>query len=602
MSAARRRLTKRERKIWFSVIATIFCTILFAVLAIWIDRWRDTDYGDPSDGVTAASKDTSGIDKPPVRFRDLASDLGIAMRHGPGARTRSLPEDTGSGVAWGDVDGDGDVDLYLVNFRPAEGEAKNADGSNRLYRNDGGRFVDITEKAGVADPEGFGMGASFADFDDDGDLDLYVTNLGPNRLFRNRGDGSFEEVAEAAGVADAAWSTGVAWGDFDRDGKLDLYVCNYLDYEKIQGADKEPEYEFEASGQAQAVPFTLNPNSFDPVANRLYRNLGEGRFEDVAEERGVANPEGRSLAASFCDLDGDGWLDLYVNNDVSTNRLFRSTGGLGTSRTDFLDISTLTGTADPRGSMGLSIAEIGHMTDEADGFPDMFITHWVAQENALYQSLALAEDAFEYRDRTRQLRLGEISIDTVGWGSAFVDFDLDGRVDLVVVNGSTLENPDDRSQLIKEPVFLLWNAGERFVDVAEDAGAATARRHSARGLAAADFDGDGDIDLAVSVNRGAPHLLANETETENRGVRIRLDGPSAACFGARVQVRVGERTDYRWYGSDVGYLGTHAADLIFGLGTSQAADEVRVRWADGRESVLTDVPPGLAEVAYPRGK
>ena len=600
MSDARRRFTKRERRVGLSVLATICGTLAFAALAILIDRLRDTDYGDPGAGVTAAFKDTGATTAPPIRFRNVASELGVATRHGPGQRTRSLPEDTGSGIAWGDIDGDDDVDLYVVNFLPSNGASKSPDGANRLYRNDADRFVDITVEAGVGDVDGFGMGASFADFDDDGDLDLYVTNFGPNRLFRNRGGGSFEEIADAAGVADPAWSTGVAWGDFDRDGRLDLYVCNYLDYEKIPGTDEEPEEPFETDRRLQTVPFTLNPNSFDPVTNRLYRNLGDGRFEDVATRRGVANSEGRSLAACFCDLDGDGWLDLYVNNDVSTNKLYRNIGGDVGSETRFLDISTLTGTADPRGSMGLSIAEIGNLTGEPDGLPDIFITHWVAQENALYQSVAVSEYDLEYRDRTRRFRLGEISIDTVGWGSAFADLDLDGRVDLVVANGSTLERKADRSRLVEEPLFLLWNTGKGFVNVAKDAGESSARRHSARGLAAADFDGDGDVDLAVSVNRGSPLLLRNETKLPHRGVTIRLDGPSGACFGARVEVRVGKRHDFRWYGADVGYLGSHSPDLVFGLGTSTAADEVRVRWADGRESVRTAVPAGVATITHPK--
>ena len=600
MSGARRRLTKRERRVWLSVLATIGGTLSFAALAILIDRLRDTDYGNPGTGVTAAFKDTEDTTAPSIRFRDVASELGVATPHGPGQRTRRLPEDTGSGIAWGDIDGDDDVDLYVVNFLPRSGASKTSEGENRLYRNDADRFTDVTEVAGVGDVDGFGMGASFADFDDDGDLDLYVTNVGPNRLFRNLGGGKFEEVADAAGVADPAWSTGVTWGDFDRDGRLDLYVCNYVDYEEIPGIDEEPEYQFETDGRLHAVPFTLNPNSFDPVTNRLYRNLGEGRFEDVAEKRGVANPEGRSLAACFCDLDGDGWLDLYVNNDVSTNKLYRNIGGDGSPETRFLDLSTLTGTADPRGSMGLSIAEIGNLTGEPDGLPDIFITHWVAQENALYQSVAVSEYDLEYRDRTRRFRLGEISIDTVGWGSAFVDLDLDGRVDLVVANGSTLERKADRSRLVEEPLFLLWNTGKRFVNVAKDAGEASARHHSARGLAAADFDGDGDVDLAVSVNRGSPLLLRNDTKVPHRGVTIRLDGPSGACFGARVEVRVGERRDFRWYGADVGYLGSHSPDLVFGLGTSAAADEVRVRWADGRESVRTEVPAGVTTVTHPK--
>ncbi|MCP4012395.1 MAG: CRTAC1 family protein, partial [Phycisphaeraceae bacterium] len=341
-----------------------------------------------------------------------------------------------------------------------------------------------------------------------------------------------------------------------------------------------------------------NPNSFDPEPNRLFRNLGDGTFEDVGLPSGVRNADGRSLSATFCDLDGDGWLDLYVNNDVSTNRLYRNLGGdFGPGELVlFDDRSAMTGTADPRGSMGLSVGEVGGMLGEPDGLPDLFITHWIAQENAFYESVVTPRGDLEYRDKTRHLRLGEISIDTVGWGSALVDFDLDGRIDLAVVNGSTLEQKDDPRRLIAEPIFLFWNDGEQFTDVAPVAGDALRRTYWARGLAAADFDGDGDVDLAVSVNRGRPLLLLNETETTHRSLTVRLRAPAAARFGARVAVTAGGRTQYRWYGSDVTFLGMHAPDLIFGLGEQDVAERLEVRWADGNESTLIDVAAGPVDV------
>jgi len=595
--------SRRKRKIWLSVWGTVLGTGLLTGLVLWVEALQETDFGDPMAGVTADSKEGSVVKAPPIHFRDVAGAMGVMMRHGPGLRGRALPEDTGSGVAWGDFDADGDWDLYLVNFAGPLGQAARSEGSNRLFRNDGGRFTDVTEAAGVADLEGFGMGATFADYDDDGDPDLYVTNFGPNRLFRNRGDGTFEEVAAQAGVADPLWSAGAAWGDFDRDGHLDLYVCNYVDYEQT---DLGSELVLDTAAGSYGVPFTLNPNSFDPQPNRLYRNRGDGTFEEVAERCGVNDPDGRSLGATFCDLDSDGWLDLYVCNDVSTNKLFRNMGGdFDTAGADhdgallFVDLSAITGTGDPRGSMGLSVGEIGGMSGKADGLPDLFITHWVAQENAVYQSLETPAGDLEYRDKTRQYRLGEVSLDTVGWGTAFVDLDLDGRLDLVVANGSTLERKGDPRYLIAEPIFLFWNEGERFQNVAPAAGRIVSGNHSARGLAAADFDGDGDVDLALAINRGRPLLLRNDTVTANRFLKVRLRGRSAACFGAKVQVVVSAACQTRWWGADVTYLGMHAAELIFGLGENAAADRVHVVWADGKESTLTKVPAGQVEVVHP---
>ncbi len=603
-TGSKKKRYSRQQTVWLSIGGTILGLAGLTAIAMWIASARNTDLADPTAGVTSAFKNEASADAPPVMFQDVAKARGVIMRHGPGRRGRTLPEDTGSGIAWGDYDSDGDPDLYIVNYAGALGAPSDPAGSNRLFRNDGASFVDVTQTAGVGDLEGFGMGASFADYDGDGDVDLYVTNLGPNRLYRNRGDGTFEDVAKQAGVDDALWSAGVAWGDYDRDGDLDLYVCNYVQY------DAEPTgeaLEMEAGGNILSIPFTLNPNSFDPEPNRLYRNCGDGTFEDVAEQCGVSDPEGRSLGATLCDLDGDGWLDLYINNDVSTNRLYSNLGrelseGEPTagesSEVEFADVSAITGTADPRGSMGMSIGEVGAMSDAFDGLPDLFITHWLAQENAFYLSVKLPGGGFEYRDRTRQLRVGELSIDTVGWGSALLDLDLDGRLDIAVANGSTLEKKHDASSLIPDPLFLLWNDGKRFVSIAAAAGETCARSHNARGLAMADFDQDGDIDLAVAINRGQPLLLSNETETTNRSLSVTLQGPDTARFGARIEVRTGEKRQVLWFGADVTFMGMHAADLIFGLGENEQGDELLVRWADGKTSRITDVAAGKVTVDH----
>jgi hypothetical protein len=436
------------------------------------------------------------------------------------------------------------------------------------------------------------MGASWADYDGDGDEDLFVTNRGPNRLFQNQGDGTFRDVAAEAGVADSLWSAGSTWGDFDRDGLLDLYVCNYVDYNL--SAEESAALANMPSGPL-GLPFSLNPNSFDPEPNRLYHNRGDGTFEEIAEEMGVANPEGRSLSAAFCDLDGNGWLDLYICNDVSANRLYSNVGRDLDDPLEpvlFVDFSFIAGVADPRGAMGLSIGEVGG--DKFDGLPDLFISHWLAQENALYQSLGSGKD-LEYRDRSREMGLGELSLDMVGWGCAWADFDLDGRVDVAVANGSTLERPDHPLELIQQPMFLFRNGGgDRFYSVEAIPG-----EYSARGLAVADFDCDGDPDMAVSVNRGQPLLLVNETAGRGHSLVIVLKGPAAARFGARAEIEASGARQVRWMGADVSYLSGHAPEFIFGLGASQKADRVVIGWADGAETSLVDIPAGRLEIAHP---
>ncbi len=607
------KMSGRQRKIWFSVVATVLGTAVLTQLALLVQAARNTDFNDRTAGITASDLEAR-VAAPPIRLTDVAQESGIVMVHGPGPRQRLLPEDTGSGLAWGDYDGDGDYDLYVVNFSPRRHADDRPGGHSRLFRNDNGHFTDVTAQAQVDNADGFGMGAYWADYDDDGDLDLFVTNYGgPNRLYRNDGRGVFEEVAEQAGVAGSIWSTGAAWGDIDRDGHLDLYVCNYVEYDERLARSAMP------AGRGRGdynVPFALNPNAFDPTPNRLYRNRGDGTFEDVTAQYGVEDAEGRSFAVTIVDLDGDGWLDIYVANDVSSNRLFRNTLGAAAGDTDgdvgggtgpgqrtptaFSDYSALTGAADARGSMGLSVAETGFLNGNVDGLPDLFLTHWVAQENALYQSLPLIDGFWEYRDKTREFRLGEVSLNVVGWGCGFCDLDLDGRLDLVVANGNTLERKEDPSQLILDPMFVFWNDGQMYQEIAAQTGEALRVRRNARGLAIADFNGDGLPDIAVSLNRGQPLLLVNETETDNHYLKVRLRGRSAQCFGAKVEVIAGAAHQVQWYGADVSYLSQHAPELIFGLGPRTAADEVRITWGDGRTSTHRPVPARLFEVEYPR--
>ncbi|MCP5020495.1 MAG: CRTAC1 family protein [bacterium] len=589
----KRKKLKRTTRIWLSVAATVGVTGVLIVGARQLASSRNTDLADSSDSITSFMTDSPVAETSPIRFEEVSAQMGISMEHGPTKRSRILPEDTGSGLAWGDYDGDGDWDLYVVNFAGKEALAGAEKRSNHLYRNDGGTFTEVGEASGVADAEGFGMGASFADYDGDGDVDLYVTNYGPNRLFQNQGDGTFVDVTEAAGVADDRWSTGVTWGDINRDGFLDLYVCNYLD------VDLDSSVQMVSSGSSreeEEIPIELNPNSFDPQANSFFLSNGDGTFSDVAEEVRIDNPGGRGLEVAMCDLDGDGWLDLYVNNDVSTNKLFRNLGVRGHTP-KFADLSTFSGTADPRGSMGIGIAEFGAMSDDDDGLPDLFITHWLAQENALYQSLKSPVSDLEYRDKVQIYRLGEVSNRLVGWGTALVDMDLDGLVDIAVVNGSTLEKRDDKSQLAPEPLHLFWNGGQIFHQVGPWAGPAFDGEYTSRGLAAADFDGDGDVDLAVNVNRGAPLLLRNESETGHHSLTVLLDAAPALTRGARIEVRVGGQRQLRWWVPEASFLSGHAPEQIFGLGKAKAVDGVTVRWADGSTTELAGQAAGRLVVS-----
>ncbi len=587
--AAKNRVSRRQVRIRRAMVITAAGMVAVAAVGYRMQQDREANLRDTAGSVTTLSVAEVPAEAPELLFKDVAGQLGIRMRHGPGARSRILPEDTGSGLAWADVDGDGDFDLYVVNFPHPGGVAQVHDGAdwNRLFRNDGDRFTDITEASGTADPEGFGMGASFADFDDDGDADLYVTNWGPNRLFRNRGDGSFEEVAAQLSVADSLWSIASVWGDFDRDGRLDLYVTNYVAIDT--GIEELARDEESFDPNWQGIPLALNPNAFDPEPNRLYRQRQDGSFEDVALTSGASNPLGRSLAATAVDLDDDGWMDLYVANDVSPNVLLRNLGAqLGDAL--FEDASSSTGTADPRGSMGIAVTDLSEGGGSPDGLPDLFVTHWIAQENALYQAVLAGGHQLEYRDKTRHLGLGEISTERVGWGAVFADFDLDGRRDLAVANGSTLEDGKQPPGLVPQPLFLFWNTGEGFADLAQVSGPMFAVPHNARGLAAADYDGDGDVDLAISINRGSPLLLRNDAATGHGWLAVRLAAPAAKAFGARLELTSGGRLQTMWWGSDVSFASGHAPEAVFGLGPGAGKVDVVVEWADGRRSERLAVP------------
>lgn len=530
---------------------------------------------DPTMGIDDILRRELPADTPRVSFVDATAEAGVSFRHFTGTRTHRLPEDMGSGLAWGDCDGDGDTDLYLVSFVAPLGTAAEEIAElpgNALYRNRGdGTFETVGDGSG-ADLRAFGMGATWGDYDGDGDLDLYITNYGVNVLLRNEGACRFVDVTAETGVAGSQddFSAGATWGDYDGDGDLDLYVTNYVQYDERLAAAESTSMQFEV-----AVPFTLNPASFEPANNRLYRN-DDGHFLDVAAEVGVANPRGRSLSAAWADLDEDGDLDLYVANDISDNALYSNRGDGG-----FDDISTESLTADYRGAMGLALTDF-----DRDGDLDFFVTHWVAQENGLYMNhLEMGSETIFFADVAEMMGLGYTALQYVGWGTAFVDYDNDSLKDLFVANGHTFEDKADSTRLVPQKMQLFWNRGDQdgFFDVTEVAGPPFGRLLVARGAAAADYDGNGTVDLAVLENGGAVVLLRNTGAPDNHWIEFDLRQPGGNRFGLGAQVRVsaGGTRQSEVVGSSPSYLSHNDLRLHFGLGSSAALERVEVRWPDG---------------------
>ncbi len=443
------------------------------------------------------------------------------------------------------------------------------------------------------------MAAAWGDFDGDGWLDLVVTGYGGVHLYRNN-VGRFlpSDALSAAHATEGFWA-GATWGDFDNDRDLDLYVCGYVRYVSADagGARASAQY-------GRSVPFTLNPASYASERNLLFRNEGDGRFTEVAEALGVANPEGRSLTALWHDFDDDGWLDLYVANDLSDNVLYMNWRGA------FEDTSHAAWVADYRGAMGLAAGDWNR-----DGDDDLFVTHWVAQENALYDSLAADFSADETRDTgatgmtsttptgrpplraggrgqqfmdvANQRGLGQIALRRVGWGTEFVDLDGDGWLDLVAANGSTFETDAVPPRLEPQAPFLFWNRhGEHFHDLASH-DPSWAAPSVGRGLAVADYDNDGDQDVLIVRHDAGPLLLRNEMQT-GHWLEVRLRGRLAGATGAynrgegaTVVARLGDIVLRRTV-SSASYLSQSSGVVHLGLGAATRVDALEVRWRGTR--------------------
>lgn len=541
-------------------------------------------------GVPAAAKTSTTNPLPPLSFVEVAEASGIHFRHFPAVRTSQLPEDMGSGAAWGDYDGDGDDDVYLCNIAGSLTEsekiwASRPAGNNRLYQNEGnGHFRDVTDETNLGLYE-VSMGAAWADYDGDGDLDLVVTAWGHNRLFRNDG-GRFTDVSRESGVfgPEGFWS-GASWADYDKDGDLDLYICGYVKY-KFDPADVgKTTLQYKSS-----IPFTLNPSSYEPERNLLFRNNGNGTFREVAKEAGVDNLTGRSLSGAWCDFDLDGWLDLYVANDISDNAMYHNLGN-GT----FADISHQAWVADYRGAMGLAIGDWDNDTDF-----DIYVTHWIAQENALYNNLTYVfgdsskkQPNLRFMDIADQVGLGQISLDYVCWGTSFFDYDNDGRQDLFVANGSTFEDEVNHKKLVTMKNLLFQNRGEEegFYEVGSLTGKIFGQNRVGRGAAFADYDGDGDMDLVVVNHGSAPFLLRNEGGNRNHWIKIRLAGRGAntRALGARVLIRTGTLRQVQQVGSQSSYLSQNSLDCLFGIGKADSVDQIDVTFLDGQARRLTGV-------------
>ncbi len=543
-------------------------------------------------GTSAAAAETAEAGAGPAspRFAERSAALGIRFSHRHfGTGEKYMPENMAPGVAVFDYDGDGRLDVYLVQGAPigpdVDPAAAPPEAANRLFRQTGdGGFEDVTARAGVGD-RGYGMGASFGDVDRDGDLDLYVTNFGANVLYRNRGDGTFEDATAAAGVGCAAWSVGAGFFDPDSDGDLDLFVVNYVDF----AFDNH-----KWCGDARrGIRSYCHPDVYDGLGDVFYRNQGDGTFADAGRAAGiVASPADKGLGVAFSDFDGDGRIDAYVGNDSTMNYLYLGRGDGTFQESALVSGVGFNGSGAAEASMGIEIGDL-----DGDGRAEIFVTHLDRETNTLYRS----RGGGLWQDATEAAGLAAPSLPWVGFGTVFFDHDDDGDLDIFVANGHIIDNIElfDPARSWRQPAQLFDNQGDgRFVEISEALGLAGPL--VGRGAAAADLDGDGDADLVVAQNDGPALALINETGSENGSATVRLAGGAGnpQGFGARLELTAGGRRQTRELASASSYLSQGPPEVRFGLGAAAAIDTLAVRWPSGRSARYASLPAGRVYTVF----
>lgn len=520
-------------------------------------------------------------------LEEVAESTGLKFEHFIGATGEFyLPEIMGPGVAVFDYDSDGDLDIYLLQGNMLD-QTKNLTDSiqpwpkdrplvNRLFRNDLDkgrlRFTDVTEKSGLGH-EGYGMGVAVGDYDNDGDVDIYVTNFGPNVLYRNNGDGTFTDVTAASGTDDTRWSTSAAFFDYDRDGDLDLFVVNYIDF-TVAGN--------KACSDAVGARDYCNPKLYRPLPARLFRNEGNGKFADVTESSDIGSAVGPGLGVAVADFNLDGWLDVYVANDGTENFLWINQGNGTFEETALFAGAAVNAEGTPEGSMGVAAGDFDN-----DGDEDIFLTHLTLETNTLYVN----DGGGNFHDGTIEAGLSDPSLPFTGFGTEWFDYDSDGHLDLFIANGAVRNLEELRGMFYpyhqKNQLFRNLGNG-KFQETGNAAGPALQLSEVSRGAAFGDIDNDGDVDVVMTNNKGPARLFLNRVGSRQHWLEVLLSRDIAQ--GARVGlVRKDGKTIWRRSRTDGSYLSANDARVHFGLGHDPHVETVIVHWPSGRKEVWKNI-------------
>lgn len=504
-----------------------------------------------------------------VIYTEQTNTAGIKFTHFNGmSEQKYLPETMGSGCLFFDYDNDGFLDIYLVNSGTSCANINESrtqlNEINRLYRNNGNdTFSDVTLKVGMDKNSGFGMGCISADYDNDGDQDVYLTNFGMNQLYQNNGDGTFTDVTKQAGVANAKWSVSASFGDYNLDGFLDLYVANYLDY-NIETAHP---------CTLEGVHIYCGPHEYPGAPDTLYRNNGDGTFTDVTARSGVMN-SGKGLGVLFTDYNNDGYPDIFVTNDAVEDYLYRNNRD-GT----FTDVALAAGIA--YNSEGRATASMGIAGGDYDndGGLDLFVTNFSLEVNSLFHNDG---DGF-YTMTTFEVGLAEPSFSRLGFGTQFLDVDNNGTLDLLVANGHVWDNVTQITPSLsyRQTCQLFLNNGEgKYQNITNSAGTFFNSPVVARGTASGDYDNDGDIDILISCCGGTPVLLRNDSKTENRWLKIKLTGTTGNRngIGTKVYLKTNKTTYLREITSGGSYASGNDYTLHFGLESTETVNSIEIHW------------------------